>query len=624
MANNNLDTINEINFTKRCILMSVISKEKNMVLINSFHKIPIVKLFTADSTFENFIYTKIKGAFCLFMSKDRDIKNRKYYFRIYCLKNYSLLFNMEIKKEYMQYISQYKDDFYFMQLHQSFLGFKFLTKESGRVFFLLLNEDPKKEILDQNEGAMNIKPKDVSKTVTKVIDYIKMRLKYKFETTSNPVTSTGTNYRKREAQAPKKEYFPILNINDSKGEYFDTSAIPDIEKLFDNIEIDEEEKNGVFLFTNKNLNLEKCQKILKKYENNMDNTMRRRGGQNIPVTIIDKDCWNILNKDIYTKIMTQNVFNNLNAQKRLDIFKQEYKKRHKGKGSIPTGGNRRKSKPRLSKVGKRDSRLSVFSKMGTSERTTLSEPNSDDKGRRLSYNKTPLIKFNSNNNISPNVNNTNNISTNIKLNAKSVDKEYKGKFAKDKMKINDMQSTDLFADMGMEKDDEGDHDKGGFSYFSKNDDKKVVVSNNKQNNVNTYQNAPNVPIAKKGVDIIEERPEDEEKDRERRYKKREIKMPVKYDINNKKNNVQTNNNIQTNNKIQANNIQNNNRIQTNNKVQTNNKIQTNNYTGNNNINANANTNANSIAARANFYKRPIAGKGGKPPNGNFIMGMAKK
>jgi len=101
MANNELDSINEINFTKRCILMSVIAQEKNMVLVNSFHKIPIVRLYTADSTFENFVYSKIKGAFCLFMSKEKDIKNRKFYFHIYDLKDYSLLFNMEVKKEYM-------------------------------------------------------------------------------------------------------------------------------------------------------------------------------------------------------------------------------------------------------------------------------------------------------------------------------------------------------------------------------------------------------------------------------------------------------------------------------------------------------------------------------------------
>ena len=202
MANKDLDIINEINFTKRCILMSVISKEKNMILINSFHKIPIVKLFTADSNFENFVYSKIKGAFCLFMSKERDIKNRKYYFRIYDLKDYSLLFNIEIKKEYIQYISQYKDDFYFMQLHQSFLGFQFLSKESGRVFFLLLNEDPKKEVIEQNEGSMNIKPKDLSKTLTKVIDYSSDGVKCEYwidkrgmKVTDNVLTaSSGTLY----------------------------------------------------------------------------------------------------------------------------------------------------------------------------------------------------------------------------------------------------------------------------------------------------------------------------------------------------------------------------------------------------------------------------------------------
>ena len=106
MTSNVTDSINEINFTKRCILMSVISQEKNILLINSFHKIPIVKLYTADSTFENFIFSKVKGAFCLFMNKEKDPKNRKFYFRIYDLNDYSLLFNMEIKKEYMQYITQ--------------------------------------------------------------------------------------------------------------------------------------------------------------------------------------------------------------------------------------------------------------------------------------------------------------------------------------------------------------------------------------------------------------------------------------------------------------------------------------------------------------------------------------
>ena len=180
MSNNEQNSINEINFTKRCILMTVISKDKNVVLVNSFDKIPIVKLYTASSSYENFIYSKIKGAFCLLMSKGKNNESQ-YFFRIYSLKDYSILFNMEIKKANMQYITQYKEDFYFIELRNSFLGFKFLSKDSARIFFLLLNEDPKKETIEKNEGAMKINTKDISNTLIKVKDYIKARLKYQFE-----------------------------------------------------------------------------------------------------------------------------------------------------------------------------------------------------------------------------------------------------------------------------------------------------------------------------------------------------------------------------------------------------------------------------------------------------------
>jgi hypothetical protein len=582
MTSNDLDAINEINFTKRCILMSVIAQEKNIVLINSFHKIPIVKLFTADSTFENFVYSKIRGAFCLFMNKEKDPKNRKYYFRIYDLNDYSLLFNMEVKKEYMQYITQYKEDFYFMELRQSFLGFQFLSKESGRLFFLLLNEDPKKEIIEQNEGSMNIKPKDISKTTTKVIDYIKMKLKYKFESSG---AGGATIYsRRREAPSQKKENFQTMNINDSKGEYFETSIILEIELLIDNIEIDDVD-SSVLLFTEKDLDYEKCQKIVKKYENNMENTVRRRNAQNIPITIIDKDCKSILNKKTYVEIMVKNILNNLRMQKRLDIFMQEHKKRHKG---AQIGGGRRKTRGRLSKVVKRDSRLSNLSKMG-SERSSYADSYSEDKNRRFSYNTNPALKF-KNNQSSSNKPITNNISTNIKMNAKSVDKENKGRFAKDKRKINAMQTTEMFG--GMDDDDEGDLDKGGFNYFT-NDDKNKI----KQNNIS------------KDVDIIEERPEDEEKEREYKYKKREIRLPNKYITNINTNNNKTNN-ITTNN-IRTNNI-------------TTNNIRTNNITTNNIKTTNNTTTTNNASSRANVYKRPIASKGGKASMSSFLMGTGKK
>ena len=395
-----------------------------------------------------------------------------------------------------------------MELRESFLGFKFLSKESGRLFFLLLNEDPKKEVLDQNERAMNIKPKDIAKTTNKVIDYIKMRLKYTFE---NSGKASGTNYRKRDISSQKKELFPTMIINDKKGEYLDTSKIPEIELLVNNIEIDDSD-SSVLLFTEKNLDYEKCKKLIKKYDNMENNATRRRNTPNIPVNIIDKDCTNIINKNAYIEIMVKN--------------------------------------------GKRDSRLSSLSRM-TSERTTVSESNSEDKNRRMSYNMNPTLKYKSIK--SPNNIASNNIPINNKMNAKSVDKENKGHFAKDKRKINSMQSTEMFG--GMDDEDDGDLDKGGFNYFT-NDDKNSA--SNKKNDI------------KKGVDIIEERPEDEEKDREHKYKKREIKLPNKY-----MNNITTNN------------------------------IKTNNATNN-------------ISAKANIYKRPIAGKGDKASMSNFLTGSGKK
>ena len=113
---------------------------------------------------------------------------------------------------------------------------------------------------------------------------------------------------------------------------------------------------------------------------------------------------------------------------------------------------------------------------------------------------------------------------------------------------------------GMGDEQEIDLEKGRFNYSK---------DNNKQNNINL----------KKGVDIIEERPEDEEKDRERKYKKRDIILPNKY--NNK-------------NAINANNIK------------------TNNYVNNNVTNNVNNTKiTNNIASRANVYKRPITGNAAK-------------
>ena len=90
--------------------------------------------------------------------------------------------------------------------------------------------------------------------------------------------------------------------------------------------------------------------------------------------------------------MVKNILNNLRMQKRLDIFMQEHKKRHKG---AQTGMGRRKTKGRLSKLVKIESRLSNLSKMG-SERSSYADSYSEDKNRRFSYNMNPGLKFKNN------------------------------------------------------------------------------------------------------------------------------------------------------------------------------------------------------------------------------------
>ena len=511
MSNNEQNSINEINFTKRCILMSVISKETNLILVNSFNKIPMVKLYTADSSYENFIYSKIKGAFCLLM--ERANKNPKYFFRIYSLKDYSTLFNMEINKKNMQYITQYKEDFYFMELRQSFLGFKFLSKDSARIFFLLLNEDPKKEIIEQNEGAMNINEKEISKTLIKVKDYIKARLKYQFENYGNNNIGIKTNhYNKRKEYGTtlqKKQTFDKLTTNDIKSEYLDTSMLPEVELLLNNLEVDDTD-SSCYLFTEKNLSLKKCKEIIKKYQVNSvnENRIRRRNEQIIPLTIIDKDCHTIANTNLYSEIMTKNIINNIRTQKRLDIFKKEHIKRNRVLSNNSQKKYQRKTKgSRYTKIG--GNRITSYSKFNQ-DRISLNNYNSENLNKVTDY----MDIINSNKNSSSQ-------SSKNKTEKKSVNRENSGKYAKEKRQINSMAKTEMFKEFDDEDDIDFDSDKEKNNYL--NDPKNI---NKKINNININ----------KEVNIIEERPEDEEKDKDNKIKdeKRKFKNYNKRVISGKK------------------------------------------------------------------------------------------
>ena len=103
-----------------------------------------------------------------------------------------------------------------------------------------------------------------------------------------------------------------------------------------------------------------------------------------------------------------------------------------------------------------------------SERPSYNEYYSEDKNRRSTLNQNPSLKSNNSNKI-PKSMQMNNISTNIKYNAKSVDKENKGRFAQDKRKINSIERTEIF---GNKDEEEINLEKGGLNYFNDNKKKK--------------------------------------------------------------------------------------------------------------------------------------------------------
>ena len=170
--------VEDITFTQKCILMSSISKDKSKILITSFNDMPLVRLYTAKINTKNLIYSKIKGALLFFCDKTDDKNSRKFYFRIYSIKNYSLLFNIELSKEDLQYYIKVRENLYCLQTRQYLIGFRFNSKENAEKFYLQLRDEPNKDIVSQNEKAFNINPSKLNQDIYKdVIDAIKEELK---------------------------------------------------------------------------------------------------------------------------------------------------------------------------------------------------------------------------------------------------------------------------------------------------------------------------------------------------------------------------------------------------------------------------------------------------------------
>ena len=429
-----------MNFTKKCILMSVISQEKNITLVNSFNNIPLVKLYTANITDENFIYSKLKGALCFFVNKDQN-KNL-FYLKIYDIQNYSIVFNMELKKEQIKYFIQYSDDFYFMQLRESLIGFKFKSKLDGKNFHNILKEEQKFEVLAQNEKSKTIKPKEISKTISKVNDSIKLKLKEKFQVVQKK--GDGGFFSKKE------ENFKIMKINDKKGEYLDLSMIPNIYFFLKTVEISDILCKMV-IFPDKKFPKILCKKYVLKYDNSFDFNSRTA-----PLKIIEKDFLNILNKKAYINLLVNNIINDMKMHERLDIFKKEHIKRNKKKAGY---------KLALKKT------IRGFASKKTKEQSS----------RRLSRVSSETSIFESNKNEKAN-DMRSSISSNSGLsglyNTENQPKiKKKDKYTNDRKSISEL-VTASFENI-IDSDDDDNNNQAGFSYF-KEEKKKAPVQPQKK------------------------------------------------------------------------------------------------------------------------------------------------
>ena len=299
----------DISFTQKCILLSSIAKDKTKMLITSFYDLPLVKLYTSAINSKNLIYSKVKGVLCFLQNKTNDNNSKKFYFRIYSVNNYSLLFNVELSKDDLQYYIKIRDLLYCLQTQECLLGFEFSSREKSEKFYLQLKNEPNKDTLIQNEKAFNLDSAKLNNSIYKdIMDSIKEELTKNNKKKGNKLNSAKTNNNTKINDGTK------VLINDVEGEYLDFSYLYFTYVLMNNIDYDEDDNKLDFFETSK-LDKNTCQNIINQF--NVNNLY------NFPMQIISKDFNNILNKKKYINYMTNNIIETIKEKSVLIKYKNE-------------------------------------------------------------------------------------------------------------------------------------------------------------------------------------------------------------------------------------------------------------------------------------------------------------
>ena len=282
--------MHDLSFTQRCIILANIEKENDIILLNSFELMPLVKLYTSNTKQETFNFTQIKGALLLF--KNKDPNKQLLYIRIYDSELYSLQFNLEINIETKKNYMQIEPNFYCFKLKIGCLGFHFASTKEAEKFKKLFDEgeiDPK--VKDKYDQYNKFVLSDSDNLYLDVIDNLIEIFRKKYE-----IITLGEKLDQKICQVNQLIFSGFLELSE----------------LLTNMEYDYEDK--VFnIFIDKEFNIKVFKKIFQHYDVN----------KLYPIRIIKHDYLTIYNKSNYIELLVNHLMNNFKEQVQIYIKRKE-------------------------------------------------------------------------------------------------------------------------------------------------------------------------------------------------------------------------------------------------------------------------------------------------------------
>ena len=279
---------NKLSFTKKCIILANIENETDLILLNSFEFMPLVKLYTSNLKQETFNYTKVKGALLLF--KNKSPEKNLFYFRIYDSNNYSLQFNLEINADTKKNFIKIEPNFYCFNVKIGCIGFLFASAGEAEKFKELFDSEEIDQITkDEFDQYNKFAITDSDNIYLDVIDNLIEIFGKKYE-----IMTLGEKLQQK-----------CYEVND----YLIFSGFLELTQLLGNMDYDYED-NVFNIFIDKKFDNKLFKKIFNHYDIN----------KLYPLRILRHDYYLIYNKSNYVDLLVGHLMNNFKEQ--VEIFKK--------------------------------------------------------------------------------------------------------------------------------------------------------------------------------------------------------------------------------------------------------------------------------------------------------------